>query len=321
MSNSPQPQQTASGPAYEGRLLDRPDDEVIDQGVGFDIRTLLTRRGVLSLMGVGAGSMALAACGAGDSGAASTAGSSTSTGATSSATGEIPEETNGPYPADGTRDLNILEQSGIERQDLRSNLDGSATVEGVALTMAFVVTDMAGGKPFEGAAVYVWHCDAQGRYSMYTQGVEDQTWLRGVQVADSDGKVSFTTIVPGCYSGRWPHLHFEVYPDIASATDVANVIATSQVAFPADMLGPIYERGEYDGSARNLTAVGSVEQDGIFADSVDLEMPTISGSIDAGYTATLAVNVDTATKLGSGGGQPPARRQPPSGEMPPLPPS
>ena len=312
MSDSPQPQQTASGPAYEGRLLDRPDDEVIDQGVGFDIRTLLTRRGVLSLMGVGAGSLALAACGAGDSGAASTAGSSTSTGATTSATGEIPEETNGPYPADGTRDLNILEQSGIERQDLRSNLDGSATVEGVALTMAFVVTDMAGGKPFEGAAVYAWHCDAQGRYSMYTQGVEDQTWLRGVQVADSDGKVSFTTIVPGCYSGRWPHLHFEVYPDIASATDVANVIATSQVAFPADMLGPIYERGEYDGSARNLTAVGSVEQDGIFADSVDLEMPTISGSIDAGYTATLAVNVDTTTEPSSGGGQPPAGGRPPS---------
>lgn len=317
MSNSPQPQQTASGPAYEGRLLDRPDDEVIDQGVGFDIRTLLTRRGVLSLMGVGAGSMALAACGAGDSGAASTAGSSTSTGAMTSATGEIPEETNGPYPADGTRDLNILEQSGIERRDLRSNLDGSATVEGVALTMAFVVTDMAGGKPFEGAAVYAWHCDAEGRYSMYTQGVEDQTWLRGVQVADSDGKVSFTTIVPGCYSGRWPHLHFEVYPDRASATDVANVIATSQVAFPADMLGPIYERSEYDGSARNLTAVGSVEQDGIFADSVDLEMPTISGSIDAGYTATLAVNVDTATTPSAGGGmggggQPPAGGPPPS---------
>lgn len=312
MSNSPQPQQTASGPAYEGRLLDRPDDEVIDQGVGFDIRTLLTRRGVLSLMGVSAGSMALAACGAGDSGTASTAGSSTSTGAMTSATGESPEETNGPYPADGTQDLNILEQSGIERQDIRSSLDGGTAAEGVALTMAFVVTDMAGGKPFEGAAVYAWHCDAQGRYSMYTQGVEDQTWLRGVQVAGIDGKVSFTTIVPGCYSGRWPHLHFEVYPDRASATDVANVIATSQVAFPEDMLGPIYERGEYDGSARNLTAVGSVELDGIFADSVDLEMPTISGSIDAGYTATLAVNVDTATKPGSGGGQAPAGGRPPS---------
>ena len=54
---------------------------------------------------------------------------------------------------------------------------------------------------------------------MYSQGVEDQNYLRGVQVADADGVVTFTSIFPACYAGRWPHIHFEVYPDQAGITD------------------------------------------------------------------------------------------------------
>lgn len=309
---------------YEGRPLARPDDELVDQGAAFDAITLFSRRRMLSVMGVGAGTVALAACGADDTTGSN--GSTGSTGGSTTSTGEIPEETNGPYPADGTQDLNILEQSGIERQDIRSSLDGGTTVKGVELTMAFVVTDLAKSKAFEGAAVYAWQCDGLGQYSMYTEGVENETFLRGVQIADADGKVSFTTIVPGCYTGRWPHIHFEVYPDKASATDVDNVIATSQVAFPIDMLTPIFERPEYEGSTQNLTAIGSVDKDMIFSDSIDLQTPTITGSIDAGYTATLAVKVDTATEpgsggMGGGGGQPPSGGRPPSGEMPPSPPS
>lgn len=272
---------------------------------------------MLSVMGIGAGTVALAACGADGTTTTTDTTSTAGAGAATSSTGEIPEETNGPYPADGTQDLNILEQSGIERQDIRSSLDGGTTAEGVALTMAFVVTDMAKGKPFEGAAVYAWQCNAKGQYSMYTQGVENETFLRGVQVADADGKVSFTTIVPGCYAGRWPHIHFEVYPDKASATDVDNVIATSQVAFPIEMLTPIFERAEYAGSTQNLAAIGSVDKDMIFADSIDLQTPTLTGSIDAGYTASLDVKVDTATTPSAGGGmggggQPPAGGPPSS---------
>lgn len=309
-------------PTYEGRPLARPEDELVDQGAAFDAITLFSRRRLLSVMGIGAGTVALAACGAdttgsgstGSTSSASSSGSATGA-ASSSSTGEIPEETNGPYPADGTQDLNILEQSGIERQDIRSSLDGGTTAEGVALTMAFVVTDMAQGKPFEGAAVYAWQCDAKGQYSMYTQGVENETFLRGVQIADADGKVSFTTIVPGCYTGRWPHIHFEVYPDKASATDVGNVIATSQVAFPIEMLTPIFERSEYAGSTQNLTAIGSVDKDMIFADSIDLQTPTLTGDIDAGYSATLAVKVDTATEPSAGGGMG-GGGQPPVGPPP-----
>lgn len=298
---------------FEGRPLARPEDDIEDQGAAFDAVTLLTRRRVLGALGIGVGTVALAACGTAATGESTGGGSTTSsestragttgTGTTTSATEEIPEETNGPYPADGTRDLNILTESGIVRQDIRTSLDGGETAEGVELTMTFVLADMANGdQPFEGAAVYAWQCDGVGRYSMYTQGVEDQTWLRGVQVADAEGSVSFTTIVPGCYSGRWPHIHFEVYPDLDSATDVENVIATSQVAFPEDMLTEIYQLAEYVGSADNMAGVGSMQDDGIFADSYELQTPVITGSIGEGYVATLPVGIDTTTEPSSGGG-------------------
>ncbi|KRF20637.1 3,4-dioxygenase subunit beta [Nocardioides sp. Soil797] len=304
------------GPTYEGRPLARPGDEIMDQGVGFDLTTLVTRRRVLSVVGVGVGAATLAACGADKETVSSNASSATSE-------GEIPEETNGPYPADGTSDdLNVLGESGIVRSDITSSLDGGETVDGVPLTMTFSVNDLAEDKVFTGAAVYAWHCDAQGRYSMYTEGVEDETWLRGVQVVDADGEVSFTTIVPGCYAGRWPHIHFEVYPDVDSATDVENVIATSQVAFPEETLTGVYELDTYAGSAQNLAGVGSVEDDGIFSDSVDLQMATVTGSLKKGYAASLAVGVDTSTEPsagGAGGGMPGG--EPPSGGTPPEPPA
>ena len=66
--------------------------------------------------------------------------------------------------------------------------------------------------------MYLWHCTADGNYSLYSSGITNQNYLRGVQVSDASGLVSFTSIFPGCYSGRWPHIHFEVYRSLALAT-------------------------------------------------------------------------------------------------------
>ena len=317
MSTSPRPDHAPRGPSYEGRLLPRPDDEVVDQGVAFDVVTLVSRRRMLGFLGAGVGAATLAACGLGSSPTPSSTTATASTGTAVTADGEIPEETNGPYPADGTADLNVLEDSGIVRSDITTSLDGGASVDGVPLAFTFTVLDLANdGEPFEGAAVYLWHCDAEGRYSMYTEGVEDQTWLRGVQVADADGELTFRTVVPGCYSGRWTHLHFEVYPDAESATDVANVVATSQVAFPQAMLDAVYAESTYPGSAQNLAQVGSIEDDGIFGDGTDLQLGTFSGSVSAGFVGSLSVGVDTTTEPsagGTGGGGPRGGGQPPAG--------
>lgn len=279
--------------SFEGRPLARPDDELVDQGAGFDSQTLLSRRRALGILGAGVGTFVLAACGS-DS---STSTASSTTAGPTTADGEIPEETNGPYPADGTNEVNILTESGIERSDVRSSLDGGTVVDGVPLEFTFDVTDMANGNaPFTGAVVYLWQCDAQGRYSMYSEGVENETYLRGVQRVDGDGRAKFTTIVPGCYTGRWTHIHFEVYPDIAAATDVNNAIATSQVAFPRDLVDAVYQRPEYAGSAQALAQVGSVENDNVFSDGHSLQMGTFTGSPDRGYVGSLRVGVDTRTE-------------------------
>lgn len=320
MSTIPEPDQTPDGPAYEGRLLVRPDDEVVDQGAGFDLGTLITRRNVLAVVGLGAGALALAACGSdtastASSGASASASSSTGTSSTA-ASGEIPQETNGPYPSDGTNGVNVLDDSGIVRRDITASLEGGTVAEGVPLELSFTLTDMANDDaPFEGAAVYVWHCDAQGKYSMYSEGLEDETYLRGIQVADADGKVTFTTIVPGCYRGRWTHIHFEVYPDAASATNAENAIATSQLAFPEAMLTKVYALDAYDGSAANLAQI-SLATDMVFSDGYDLQMGTFSGSESKGYTGSLAVAIDTTTEAG-GGGVPPSGGQGGPGGTPP----
>jgi len=138
--------------------------------------------------------------------------------------------------------------------------------------------------------VYLWHCDKLGRYSLYSSGVTNQNYLRGVQEADATGRVSFTTIFPGCYSGRWPHIHFEVYPSLAAATSVANKIATSQIALPKATCDLVYATSGYEASVTNLSQV-SLATDNVFSDGSALELATITGSVAAGLTATLTVAV------------------------------
>ena len=322
MSTFPDPTDTPGGPAYEGRLLDRPEEEVVDQGAPFDIRTLMTRRTVLSLVGLGAGGAVLAACAPTVAGATSTStpsatttptpSASPSATASSSATtavpaAEIPDETAGPYPGDGSNGPDALTESGIVRQDIRSRIGGGATATGVPLTFRLNLLDMANGDaPFAGVAVYAWHCNARGKYSMYSSGIEDETYLRGVQVADAKGQVSFTSIFPGCYSGRWPHIHFEVYPSAADITDASNAIATSQIALPQAACAAVYATSGYDGSADNL-AQTSLTSDNVFGDDGGaLQLAAVSGDATAGYDATLNVRVDTTTAPtgGSTGGGP-----------------
>ena len=304
----PEPESTPEGPAYESRLLDRPDEEVVDQGASFDMRTLMSRRVLLGAGLAGVGSVALVACtsqASGSSGSTSASGASDSPVAvTDLPAGEIPDETAGPYPGDGSNGPDILEESGIERSDIRSSIGADDPVDGAPLDFTLTITDMANDDvPFAGVAVYSWHCDAQGQYSMYSEGTEDESWLRGVQVADSDGKVTFTSIMPGCYAGRWPHIHFEVYPDIDAISDATNAIATSQLAFPEDVVTPVYAETAYAGSSENLAGV-SLESDNVFGeDSAALQMATVTGDVDSGFVASLTVRVDTTTEP-SGGDMP-----------------
>jgi protocatechuate 3,4-dioxygenase beta subunit len=288
---------------YEGRPLARPDEELVDQGLGFDIGTLMSRRQTLRALGLGAVSVGLVACGdSGDTASSTTTtttttttpGASTSTGTSATvATEEIPEETAGPYPGDGSNGPDVLEQSGIVRADIRSSFgDYSGTAEGVAMTLELDLYNLApSSAPYEGVAVYVWHCTREGGYSLYSDGVTDQNFLRGVQIADASGKVSFTSIFPACYDGRWPHIHFEVYPDQASITDASNAIATSQVALPKDICETVYAEDGYEASVSNLSKV-SLDTDMVFSDDgAEHQLATVTGDVTSGYTVSLSVGV------------------------------
>jgi protocatechuate 3,4-dioxygenase beta subunit len=299
-------------PAYEGRPLPRPEEELVDQGLVFDVGTLTSRRRILAVLGLGAATVGLAACGgsSGSSASSSTSSSSSSSSGGTTATGEIPEETSGPYPGDGSNGPDVLEQSGIVRSDIRSSFgEMTGTAAGVPMTLVLTLTDLAdGGAPFEGVAVYVWHCSREGGYSLYSQGIEEQNYLRGVQIADATGVVRFTSIFPACYDGRWPHIHFEVYPDQASITDSTSAIATSQVALPQDICETVYAQDGYQASVANLARV-SLQTDGVFGDDgAAKQLGTVTGEVSTGYTVNLAVGVDAITAPGGGSvGGPPGR--------------
>ena len=293
-----------------------PHDELHDHdhGLAFDLSTLVNRRRMLLLLG-GAGALALVGCassskdasgstaGASGSSSGSSAGSATTasattagapgaTGSSGGSVGVIAEETAGPFPADGSNGVNVLTESGIVRQDIRSSFGSSSgTADGVASTVSYTVVDASTGNPVSGAAVYTWHCDRDGQYSLYSQGATDQNYLRGVQETDANGVATFTTIYPACYSGRWPHIHFEVYPSLDEATAAGNPVATSQIALPEDVSTLVYATDGYEQSVQNLSQV-SLTSDMVFRDGVETETPTVTGSVDQGYAIALTVGVN-----------------------------
>ncbi|MGW0824111.1 intradiol ring-cleavage dioxygenase [Streptomyces sp. NPDC002845] len=270
-----------------------------DRGLSYDLPTLARRR-MIRLM-AGASLVPLVGCSADDSesaGASETTSASSSSAASDSAASDatcetIPGETAGPYPGDGSNGPNVLTESGVVRSDIRSSFgSASGTAEGVALTVTLTVVDTASGceTPKQGAAVYLWHCDRDGNYSMYSEGVTDENFLRGVQETDDKGQVTFTSIFPGCYVGRWPHIHFEVYGSLDDATSGQAIVATSQLAFPKDACDAVYATDGYDSSVRNLSEL-SLETDNIFSDGYDQQLAAMEGDADQGYTATLTVPV------------------------------
>jgi protocatechuate 3,4-dioxygenase beta subunit len=288
---------------------DHGHDDLHDRGLAFDLATLqarasaparFERRGALKLLaGAGAG-LLLVACGSdeestattttGDASTTTTAGG-TSNGSSGSSVDAIPEETGGPFPGDGSNGPNVLVESGVVRQDIRSSFGSySGTAEGVPLTIDLTIVEAGTGSPMAGAAVYAWHCDRDGGYSLYSDGVTDQNYLRGVQEADDEGRLSFISIFPGAYPGRWPHVHFEVFSDLATATSAGGRIVTSQLALPYDACAAVYTTSGYEQSASNLVQT-PLESDMVFSDGYESQRATVTGTVEDGMTATLTVGI------------------------------
>ncbi|MFC9771511.1 MULTISPECIES: intradiol ring-cleavage dioxygenase [unclassified Pseudarthrobacter] len=288
-----------------------------DRGLEFDLSTMLSRRSLGLFLGAGGAAAALAACTPGGSSTASqpassdptvpaTASASPSAASSASATPsptltraiaecgvEIPQETAGPFPGDGSNGPNVLEASGVVRKDITSSFgSASATAEGVPLTFTLTLLDNANGcTPMAGAAVYAWHCDRDGKYSMYDSSLTNENYLRGVQEADSNGQVTFTSIFPGAYSGRWPHIHFEVFESMNNATAAGQVLAVSQIALTKAACDDVYATAGYERSVTNMLRT-TLQSDNVFGDDGAIyQLATMAGSAAAGYTAGLNVTI------------------------------
>lgn len=286
------------------RWLDENGDPIDEdhRGLVYDIRTLINRRRALGIFGGIAATTLLAACAPASNSSTATASPSATTDTTTpepSATAtadepitEVPDETAGPYPGDGSNGVNVLDDSGIVRSDIRSSFGSSTTTaEGIPLEIVLTVRDATTGAAMVGAGVYLWHCDRDGNYSLYSQAITNENYLRGVQETDDTGTVRFTSIYPACYSGRWPHIHFEVYEDVATAVATGPIVKTSQIALPDETNAKVYATTGYEQSVRNASQV-SLTSDNVFGeDGGILQIATMSGSVDAGYTAALSIGV------------------------------
>lgn len=186
----------------------------------------------------------------------------------------------GPYPL-----YAILSNASMLRSDIREDKTG------VPLTLTLTVQDISNGcAPIAGAAVYIWHCDKDGLYSGYSAsnnaGQAGLTYLRGIQVTDAKGQVTFTTIYPGWYAGRITHIHMQVYLNNNLAVMAT---ATTQMAFPQAITQAVYSSALY--TKGQNSSVTSFAADNIFSDGTGTEMLSISGDTSTGYNGSLTVSI------------------------------
>jgi protocatechuate 3,4-dioxygenase beta subunit len=233
--------------------------------------------GALALVGCTSGAKQSSAPSSSTSTPSSAGAGSGGDGASAPACVITPEETAGPYG------LDLSETQTRFRRDITEGRPG------VPLAVTLTVLDVgASCAPIADARVDVWQCDRDGVYSGYAQPDVDtvgETFMRGIQVTDASGKVTFDTVYPGWYPGRATHIHYQVFLG-------DGLVATSQLAFPDPVTAAVYDSEQYRARGQNET-VPRVADDQVFEDGTSGEMLTLTGAVASGYRGTLTVGVTT----------------------------
>jgi protocatechuate 3,4-dioxygenase beta subunit len=225
---------------------------------GLTRRDSLLRLGGLAAGALGAGSLLGADAGAGDGPEAVAAGLV--------ACVLSPELTAGPFALDGDK----------LRRDVR---EGKA---GVPLTLRTTVIDVSTCRPIRGATVDIWHCDAGGTYSGFSQeGTAGRTFLRGIQRTDRNGVALFKTIYPGWYPGRTVHIHVRVYLG-------GNIVHTGQLFFPEAVTDAVYRRAPYRRRPNRDTRNAA---DSIFRNGGRRSTLKLTKTTTGGYAARISMGV------------------------------
>ncbi len=187
-------------------------------------------------------------------------------------------ETAGPFPTKSP--------ANFVRKDIRDDRTG------VAFTMNVTIKNAnASCAALSGALVDVWHCDKDGNYSEYggtgmqSTNYTNVDFLRGRQTTDTNGLVSFTSIFPGWYGGRAPHVHVHIYNASGKS------LLVTQIAFPYTISNTVYTTGQSYGYTKGAQDTLN-ERDNVFSDGYTNELASVSGSVSGGYTLmhTIVVN-------------------------------
>lgn len=189
----------------------------------------------------------------------------------------IPSETAGPFP------LDLTDNNFYFRQDIREDRTGALH------HVKMRIIGLENCLPMSNLRVNIWHCDRIGNYSGYGNQT-GLTYLRGYQITDSNGEVTFVTIFPGWYTGRIAHIHFQVYVSSVYA-------AVSQLTYPLVEKNAIYAESPeiYTKGADPL----NFNQDGVFADGHALQLATLAENTEtSSYDSFLEVAIQGSGTTG-----------------------
>ena len=194
----------------------------------------------------------------------------------------VPEVTEGPY---------FIDQR-LKRADIRANSSGGEPRNGIPLTLTINVVEVGtdgGCTPYAGAAIDIWHCDAEGVYSGVQSGQNpggtDTDFLRGYQVTNAKGAVTFRTIFPGWYRGRAIHIHLKVRTFDGAAETYEY---TSQLFFSETTITQAYATQPYSGNGSPDTSNAS---DGIYGQTGGTSLVSMSGNPASGLTGKVTLGL------------------------------
>ena len=218
----------------------------------------------------------LAACAKNPVDAADTSGATTNPNTTGSCT-VTATETAGPFPTKNP--------SAWVRKDIRSDRTGIPMT--LNLTIFNKNTSCAA---LSGVLVDIWHCDKDGNYSEYGgTGMQSTnftavSFLRGRQTTDTSGLATYTSVFPGWYGGRAPHIHVQIF------NAAGRSLLVTQIAFSKAVCDTVY------GTATNFYTKGlqdtTNERDNVFSDGFSTELATITGNITSGFSLTHTIVVN-----------------------------
>jgi len=187
-----------------------------------------------------------------------------------------PEQTGGPFFMDER----------LKRSDLRTDPAAGRVMPGVPLNLTLAVSRFteAGCVPLAGVVVDVWHCDHRGEYS---DGENGETFLRGYQVTDAQGRARFKTIYPGWYPSRTVHVHFKLHsaPSVRPGFDF-----TSQLYFDDALTDQVHAQAPY--AARGARTVRNT-RDGLYRRDGSQLLLALTPS-GPGYTGTFDIALQDA---------------------------